>query len=123
MFQSTNKYYYTQSETIPLWSVHAKLGLKLNLHPDIKDEVEFLGLCVGTTAHKNIQSWKWHLQGTVIKKINSYDVKTPYEIDTVLKEEVWDDKQTAEIEFGSLTAFAINGSGVPTLQMYQINVN
>ena len=36
---STNRYYYTQSETIPLQSAHAKLGLQVKLHPDIKHAI------------------------------------------------------------------------------------
>ena len=60
---STNIYYYTQSETIPLPSAHAKLGLQVNLQPDIKHAVEFIGLTVGTTAHKYIRSWKRRIRG------------------------------------------------------------
>ena len=47
---STNRYFYRQSETIPLWSAYAKLGLQVKLHPNIKHMVEFFGLTIGTTS-------------------------------------------------------------------------
>ena len=84
--------------------------------------VEFIGSTVGTTAHKYIRSWKWRLRGTIITKINGHNITTPPNIDYIISDEVWNDKQTAKIEFGSLTAFAINGAGVPTLQTDQLNV-
>ena len=63
---STNRYYYTQSETIPLQSAYAKLGLQLKLRPDIKHAEEFIAFTVGTTTHKYIMSWKQRLRGTII---------------------------------------------------------
>ena len=93
------------------------------MHPDIKYAVEFNGcLTVGTTAHKYIRSWKQCLGETNITKINGHNITTPSNIDRVISDEVWNGKQTAKIEFWSLTTFEIDGAGVPTLQTDQHNV-
>lgn len=74
------------------------------------------------TANKHIRAWKSHLRGTIITAINGKTVTSTSDIDQILREEKKDGKREAIFEFGLLTAFALNGNGVPTLQTDQLNV-
>ena len=62
------------------------------------------------------------MRGTIVTAINGQPVRLISDILEVLREERADGKRMAAIEFGSLTAFALNGNGVPTLQTDQLNV-
>ena len=119
---SKNKFYFTVTETIQAQSQCANLGLIVEQHPDIKDAVELKAICTGTIAHKNIQEWKSRLRGTILTKINGKTVTCKEDIDRITRDERLEGKRRVALEFGSLTEFAINGNGVPTLQMDQLNV-
>ena len=58
---STNKIYLTVTETVPIYSQCANLGLMLTEHPDMKDAVELVSIRPGTAAHKHIRAWKSRL--------------------------------------------------------------
>ena len=108
---------------IPLKSSHPTLGLIVNDHCDLQNTVEFTDIEVGTAAHNRMKNWKRRLRGTVITKINGDTITSTKQMKEVIKKWYKDPKTTmARIEFGSMKGFAINGIGIPALQVDQLNV-
>ena len=60
--------------------------------------------------------------GTIITKINDKEIHSANNIVKATQKGIKEHKQMAKIEFATLTAFALNGNGVPTLQTDQLNV-
>ena len=84
-------------------------------HPDIEDAVEFIDMRVGSIAHNVIKNWKRCLRRTIITKVNGETVTRVQQMKKLIKKAKRKKLQEANIEFGSLKAFAINGAGIPTL--------
>ena len=110
------------NETIPLKSIHPTLGLIVKKHPDIEDAVEFIDMKVGSIVHNNIKNWKRHLRGTIITKVDGEAVTSVQQMKKIIEKARRKKLQKVNIEFESLKAFAINGTGIPTLQADQLNV-
>ena len=91
-------------------------------HPDIEDAVEFINMQVGSIVHNTIKNWKRRLRGTIITKVNGETVTSVQQMKKLIKKAKRKKLQEANIEFGLLKAFAINGAGIPTLQANQLNV-
>ena len=91
-------------------------------HPDIEDAVEFIDMRVGSITHNNIKNWKRRLRGTIITKVNGETVTSVQQMKMLIAKFKQKKLQKANIEFGSLKAFAINGAGIPTLQADLLNV-
>ena len=119
---STNIFYNTVNEMIPLISIHSTLGLIVKKHPDIKDAVEFIDMKVGSIAHNNVKNWKRRLRGTILTKVDGETVTSVPQMKKVIEKAKHKKLQKVNTEFGSLKAFAINGAGIPTLQADQLNV-
>ena len=60
--------------------------------------------------------------GTIITKVNDEEIHSAKNISKAKKKGIKERKQMERIEFETLTAFALNGNGVPTLQTDQLNV-
>ena len=73
---STNKFYFTTHQTVPIGGVHPTMGLVVQRHPDIADAIELVSIQIGTAAHKHIRSWKRNLHGSIITAINGISIKS-----------------------------------------------
>ena len=72
---STNKLYFTTHHTVPIVGVHPTMGLAVQRHPDIADDIELVSVQIDTAAHKRIRSWKRNLRGFIITAINGIPIK------------------------------------------------